>query len=244
MTFETCKLLPGQALVSAAPLRIYAGRAGQIGDILMFTATARRLKELFPCSWLTFAVSAKFREAGALIAGLPFVDELFVTEQYFEKLTDSVYNAWHLGWPVDLRGEDEIEKQRGYDLVFDTRPRHRQMPWWHYRHQVAECAHMLGVPGPIDLRTEIAIPPGVVIEPEWRHRIVLHNDPNIDATKAWPWDHVQELARRLGSEPILLGNPGPQVQGTLDLRGRTTLAQAAMVIRDCRCYIGIDSGLM
>jgi ADP-heptose:LPS heptosyltransferase len=30
----------------------------------------------------------------------------------------------------------------------------------------------------------------------------------------------------------------------LDLRGRTTLAEAAAIIRECRCYVGVDSGLM
>jgi ADP-heptose:LPS heptosyltransferase len=35
-----------------------------------------------------------------------------------------------------------------------------------------------------------------------------------------------------------------EVPGVLDLRGRTTLAEAAAVIRDCRVYVGIDSGLM
>jgi ADP-heptose:LPS heptosyltransferase len=30
----------------------------------------------------------------------------------------------------------------------------------------------------------------------------------------------------------------------MDLRGRTTLAQAAAIIAAARCYVGIDSGLM
>jgi SAM-dependent methyltransferase len=34
--------------ITFAPLRIYTGILGQIGDIVMFTATARRLKELYP----------------------------------------------------------------------------------------------------------------------------------------------------------------------------------------------------
>jgi heptosyltransferase-2 len=34
------------------------------------------------------------------------------------------------------------------------------------------------------------------------------------------------------------------VPGALDLRGRTTLAQAAAIIGAARCYVGIDSGLI
>ena len=104
---------------------------------------------------------------------------------------------------------------------------------------------MVGVPGPIDLRTEIAIPPGTVTPAGAAGRIVIHNDPSIDSTKAWPWENVIELAEALGQEHVvLLGNSGPAIAGVLDLRGRTTLAEAAAVIRDCRCYVGIDSGLM
>src|SRR5579872_5293323 len=91
-------------VVSSAPLRIYTGLLGQIGDIIMFTATARRIKELFPNSSLTWAVSAKYREAGELVAGLPYVDRLFVTELYFEKLTQELFQPWERGWPMDLRG--------------------------------------------------------------------------------------------------------------------------------------------
>jgi len=45
-------------------------------------------------------------------------------------------------------------------------------------------------------------------------------------------------------EVILLGRTGPEAPGTLDLRGRTTLAQAAVIIAACRAYVGIDLGLM
>ncbi len=228
-----------------APLRIYSGILGQVGDIIAFTATARRLKELFPHSELTFAVSRRYREAGTLVAGLPYVDRLFVTQLYFERLTPSLLPLWEEGWPLDLRGDDEIAEQRRHDLVLETRPRHRRHPWWRFAHLAEEAAHMVGVPGPIDRRTEVVVPPGTAILPGAAGKIVLHNDPAIDATKAWPWESVQEFARAVGPEDIvLLGGPGPEVPGALDLRGRTTLAQAAGVIQAARCYVGIDSGLM
>ena len=53
------------------------------------------------------------------------------------------------------------------------------------------------------------------------------------------------VARQVGPENlVLLGSPGPPVPGVLDLRGQTTLAQAAAIIASCRCYVGIDSGLI
>ena len=47
MILETAGL-PPQDFDTAEPLRIYAGILGQIGDIVMFSATLRRLKALFP----------------------------------------------------------------------------------------------------------------------------------------------------------------------------------------------------
>jgi ADP-heptose:LPS heptosyltransferase len=246
MIFQTAEpgIEPG-GVVTYVPLRIYTGLLGQIGDIIMFTATARRLKELFPNCRLTFAVSRQYREAGELVVGLPYVDRLFVTELYFEKLTPPLFQPWERGWPVDFRGEDEVREQRGHDLVLETRPRHRRERWWEHDHQVAETAHMVGVPGPIDLRTEIRIPDGTRIPPEARGKIVLHNDPAIDPSKAWSWEHVHRFVEQVGAEEVvLLGGPGPAVPGVLDLRGRTTLAQAAATIEQARCYVGIDSGLM
>jgi ADP-heptose:LPS heptosyltransferase len=233
------------AVVSYEPLSIYAGLLGQIGDIMMYTATARRIKELFPNSRLTWAVSEKYREAGELVAGLPYVDRLFVTQHYFEKLTPRLFQPWERGWPLDLRGEDEIVEQRRHDLVLETRPRHRRPRWWERAHQVEELAHQVGVPGPIDLQTEVAIPSGTVIPQVVVGKIIVHNDPTTDPVKAWPWEYVREFAARWeANDLVLLGRPGPEVSGVLDLRGRTTLAQAAAIIASGRGYLGIDSGLM
>ena len=232
-------------VVSFAPLSIYAGLLGQIGDIVMYTATARRIKELFPNSRLTWAVSARYREAGELVAGLPYVDRLFVTQYYFEKLTPPLFQPWERGWPMDLRGDDEIAEQRTHDLVLETRPRHRRPHWWEQAHQVEELAHQVGVPGPLNLLTEVCIPEGTVIPQGAVGKIVLHNDPTTDPVKAWPWEYVREFAAQWGpDELVLLGRPGPAVPGVLDLRGRTTLAQAAAIVASGRGYLGIDSGLI
>jgi ADP-heptose:LPS heptosyltransferase len=93
-------------------MRVYCGILGQIGDIIAFTPTARSIKERLLGCELTFAVSRRYREAGELIAGLPYVDNLFVTENYFDRLIPELAPRWEAGWPVDLRGDDEVEEQR------------------------------------------------------------------------------------------------------------------------------------
>ena len=246
MILETAQLPPAEyAAVCQAPLRIYTGILGQIGDIIMFTATARRLKEIFPNARLTFAIARQYAEVGDLLAGLPYIDRLFVTECYFERMQPAWAPLWEQGWPFDLRGEDEIAEQRQHDLVLETRPRHRRSSWWEVAHQVEELAHSVGVPGPICRRTEVALPPDVRVPPEAVGKVVLHNDPALDARKAWDWNAVREVVRRLGTgQVVLLGRPGPDVPGALDWRGRTTLAQAATILAQCAGYIGVDSGLM
>lgn len=231
--------------VTAVRVNIYTGILGQIGDIIMFTATARRIKECFPNGQITFAISARYAAAADLVTGLGYINRIFTTRLYFERLTNPIFTPWNLGWPVDLRGEDEIAEQRKHDIVLETRPRHADDKWWEHAHQVEELAAMVGVPGPIDRRTDIVIPPGTVCPAMARGKIVLHNDPAIDKTKTWPWPNVQALVDAVGPEQVvLLGNAGPEVPGTVDLRGRTTLTEAAAVIAASQCYIGIDSGLM
>lgn len=227
------------------PLKIYTGVLGQLGDVIGFSATARRIKEIFPNSAITFAVSKRFQEAGELLVGLPYIDKLFVTELYFEKLTPELVPLFEAGWNVELRGEDEIEEQKGYDLVLETRPRCRRANWWQYAHQVGELAHRVGIPSLTDLRTEIAIPPGTEVPRDVRDKIILHNDAITDTRKGWSWDYVRELVQRLPEGSVtLIGTQGERVDGVMDLRGQTTLAQAASIISQCRCYIGIDSGPM
>lgn len=244
MVLNTAEL-PQTGPVFLEPVRIYTGVLGQVGDIILFTPTARRLKELFPNSEITFAVSAKYREAGELVAGLPYIDRLFVTELYFEKLTPLLFQPWERGWPVDLRGDDEVVEERRHHLILATRPRHRRPKWWEHAHIVEEMAHMVGVPGPLNLRTEVHIPEGTAPPAESIGKIVLHNDPCVDPRKAWPWESVRALVRRLGEGRVaLIGHPGPEVEGAMDLRGQTTLAQTAAVIAGCGCYVGIESGPM
>jgi hypothetical protein len=244
MVFSTGQAL-ASGIVSDAPLRIYTGILGQIGDIVMFTPTVRRIKELFPRSQVTWAVSARYREAGELVAGLPYVDRLFVTQLYFERLTEALTVPWRLGWPVDLRGDDEVEEQRRHDIVLETRPVHRRPRWWEHGHLIEALACNVGVPGPIDLRTEICIPAGTTIPAGAAGKIVFHNDPFLSEAKAWPWDRACAFIRRIGAERVvLLGRPGPEVPGTQDLRGQTTLSQAAAIIGAAQCYVGVESGLL
>jgi ADP-heptose:LPS heptosyltransferase len=69
-----------------------------------------------------------------------------------------------------------------------------------------------------------------------------------DWPRRWPADRFAELARwlreRLGLIPVSLGARGdPRLDG-IDMVGRTTLRQAAAVMKRCALFVGNDSGLM
>jgi heptosyltransferase-2 len=70
----------------------------------------------------------------------------------------------------------------------------------------------------------------------------------LDPACRWPADRFAALARWLHEThslvPVVLGDANdPALPGALDLRGRTTLRQAAAVLAGCRLFIGNDSGL-
>ena len=242
--FHTAQFLE-TGIVSARPIRIYTGILGQIGDIIMFTATARRLRELFPQSQITFAVSSRYQEAGELVAGLPYINRLFVTALYFERMSETLFHPWHLGWPADLRGDDEVAEQRQHDIVLETRPRHRRMPWWEFDHQVAKLRTWWVC------RVPSTCGPKSPSRPGRRSRPVSQAGSSCTTIP-------RSIPRRLGRGPACDGSLQrcprsksccwgirvPTPRGRSICAGRTTLAQAAAIIRTARCYVGIDSGLM
>lgn len=70
----------------------------------------------------------------------------------------------------------------------------------------------------------------------------------LDPRRRWPVDRFAALADRLaaahGLSPVVLGAADdPALPGALDLRGRTTLREAAAVLERCVLFVGNDSGL-
>jgi ADP-heptose:LPS heptosyltransferase len=70
----------------------------------------------------------------------------------------------------------------------------------------------------------------------------------LDPARRWPTEHYAALAHWLhethGVAPVVLGNTvDPTLPDALDLRGCTTLRQAAAVLARCRLFVGNDTGL-
>lgn len=67
--------------------------------------------------------------------------------------------------------------------------------------------------------------------------------------KRWAVERFQRIAERLlktGVGVVVVGGPGEGVPtpGVLDLTGRTTFGQLAAVLRECRLFVGNDTGPM
>lgn len=83
-----------------------------------------------------------------------------------------------------------------------------------------------------------------------RRRIVMQNSCRgarySSPTKEWAQSAWQQLIHQLpGCEWVQLGTPlDPPLSGVRDLRGRTSLAEAAELMASAACFVGLESGLM
>jgi ADP-heptose:LPS heptosyltransferase len=121
------------------------------------------------------------------------------------------------------------------------------------QHVIAEVCASAGIAGEISLR------PYVMLSSDERARgnrsvrpQVAIQSSNLGArygmrNKQWYPDRFQTVVNSLGAEFdfVQLGFVGdPPLQGCLDLRGRTTLREAAGVLAGSRLFIGLEGGLM
>lgn len=243
-------------------VKIYASIAGQIGDSFYMLAVVKYIKSLYPNSYVCYAVSKKYSQVVPLIETASYIDETFVFENYFEKLTQENKQRWIHGADIcvlDVKGEDEVQKESQFDIVFESRPRSIFPRWWEkdfIRHQIEDLAYSIGLPIPFDYRNEfrphVAIPKVDIsrfkLPTEY---LVLHNEPNIHQGKKYSYfDKVIELVHeKLGLPVVIIGQELPQavaddLLGIIDLRGQTTLVEVAGIIGGSLGYVGVDSGTL
>ncbi len=116
------------------------------------------------------------------------------------------------------------------------------------RHVADQMAEKAGVSLPTDWRPVLPRAGPGQRDPR---RLILQNSCRgaryAATTKEWPADRWAELAGRLARDFSLvqLGTPqDPPIPGAHDLRGRTTLREAAARIADAAALVGLESGLM
>ncbi len=121
------------------------------------------------------------------------------------------------------------------------------------RHVIAMMCEAAGVRGEVELRPRLMLSPGerragrVTTRPQ----ITLQTS-NLAArfpirNKLWAPDRMQVVADALQDEfdLVQLGAVSdPQLRGALDLRGKTSVRQAAAVLSQSHLFIGLTTGLM
>ncbi len=117
---------------------------------------------------------------------------------------------------------------------------------------------------PLHIAEQMAQHVGIKLADGWRPvlhtRLATTRDPRLivvqnscsgarysATTKEWPQDRWQALVRRLAGEfrIVQIGTTSdPALGSTEDLRGRTTLHEAAGLLSGAGCFLGLESGLM
>lgn len=228
-------------------VRIYTGILGQYGDIVMFTAVIRKIKEIYPNSFVTFAISKKYQEIKVLLENNPKIDKVFITQFYFDKfnLNPKVINLWYKGKKkIDWCGEDEIIEQSKYDLVFETRPVPKKRNWLRDGyHHIWHQGNNIGITHINNFQTELYPQENGKVSMPAKY-IALH-------TRAgWPkktlslrrFEKLVELLQKFHLPLYTIGsNEDSVISSTIDLCGKITINQMAMIIRDAILFIGLDS---
>ncbi len=143
---------------------------------------------------------------------------------------------------------------------------------WHYASlrgwiatRIIHLGYKTGAPGHI--AEQMAAHPGVTLPADWRPVFHLSSavtrltprDPKLivvqnscsgarysASTKEWPHDRWLALARRLTPDfqLVQIGTPSDPLLGSArDLRGRTTLREAAQLLSGAALFLGLESGL-
>jgi hypothetical protein len=121
------------------------------------------------------------------------------------------------------------------------------------RHIIATLCEAVGITGDVELRPRI-----VLSEPERRGGKVTARPQIAIQTaslaarfpmrnKLWPPERFQRVANELSRDfdLVQLGAPSdPMLTHALDLRGKTTLRQAAAILAGSHVFVGLVSGLM
>jgi hypothetical protein len=117
-----------------------------------------------------------------------------------------------------------------------------------HRHIAAQMAAHAGVTLPADWRPTFPVGPSPIRDPRV---IVLQNSCRgaryAATTKEWPAARWQDLATRLSRDFALVQigtQRDPPLAGARDLRGRTSLHEAARVLAGAAAFVGLESGLM
>lgn len=215
-------------------IRILLMRAGGYGDLVLLTPVLREIKRRWPQAHVAVCTMVNY---GAVLAGLPFVDEVVPFPMTTEKL--ETYDAWVF-----------------YENAIERNPRAEEL---HMTNLFAEIAG-LGADGVADLLPAYAVKPSEAI---WCNEAF----PRVNGTRrvciqigtssiarTYPRTQMGQVIGRMaqkGWEVFLLGEKGEiKLPDTTPANIRNlaefdlTFRQSAAVVNTCDAFLGNDSALL
>lgn len=206
--------------------------AGQFGDLLMNTVSARAFKIQYPDWKLTFAVGKPYEEILPLFQENPDIDDFHVWSGYEP-------------WPSEE--DQKFLNERNYGYIFNPFPRHKREDWFnHVRNQTEEACLMNGLIPPEDLSIKL-IKWWRTDALEYKNCVALALFPSYGKDyKSQNMDRAAAIAKYIRSKgytPIQIGKYGsePMILGAEQCNQK--YFRAIHVLLSCKFLITGDTGL-
>lgn len=250
--------------------KIFISKQAGIGDVMVLTPILAELKKLYPHSKITLMI---FPNAVDVVAGLPFVDEVFS----YDKKKDSIWKVIKKMWGHDVALLFDLQYRPAL-LAFLARIPIRlgiahkrklwlthSLPWQvHMDHiyepyvfaEILQCT--LGISIETNKLDKLYFPPILASDEQAVANLLKEyglspNEPYIACSpmtalylKNWPTEKWKELFERLYERykvpVIIFGNYGTEnalwnIYGAINLTGKTSLRQAAYIIKNARLLV-------
>lgn len=199
--------------------KVIVRRPGAIGDCLVSTAALSQMKKFRPC-WIEYVCGA---QAAQILEGCPYIDKLTVTEDW-----------------ADVKPDIDFQYP-----VYDDYPRKPMT-----RHLVEYFCKDAGVPSRgakshIELSREDNAFAQQVCGGLDKQMITLHARAGWSQNKWWPderWSEIVDwLADAFSVVEIGSEKDEPVSDKTIHLMGKTTIKQAAALVKYAFIHMGVDS---
>jgi heptosyltransferase-2 len=249
--------------------KILVVRNDRFGEFLLNIPAMRALKETFACARLTAVVNPAVRELAQM---LPYIDEIIEWAPGRHGLKDKIRLIGRLrkekfDLSVMLNPSRDfnlisffagVPIRAGYDrkLGFLLTHKIKDTKQLAQKHEVDYNLELVGLVGAKtrDKSLTLNIAQG---NDQGRSAIVLHPWTS-DPAKEWPLDNFRFLAERinreLGIKVVIVGGRenslnsrtlfGASDSNLLDLTGKTSLRELAVLLKSCRLLVSADSGPM
>jgi lipopolysaccharide biosynthesis protein/GT2 family glycosyltransferase/ADP-heptose:LPS heptosyltransferase/tetratricopeptide (TPR) repeat protein len=198
--------------------RIQVHRRAAVGDVLLTTPVLKALRKKYPSDQIV--VSTEYPD---LLIGNPFVDAVLRSPAPlpgFDKTIELEYESW-----------PNLHIVEAYARIAGVEVTDRTPEIYLSRDERGACVDFLRDIG-VDLTRPFCV---MQLVSGW-------------SVRDWPIERFKVVANALEREgvcSVVLGDrPEPAIDFGLDLRGKTTLRQAAAVVEKCALMVTIDSLLM